>query len=242
MTITAIRSTGATAAFSASNSVNVSFGTLPVAGHGIAVFAWGSGATNTTGNSCTDNQGVGNVYTLIASAANTLAGLDEVAIWVCPAIGATSGTFTLTVKVATAFGATLAGAEEFSALVLPVDVTASSGSQATTTTPVSGTTAATAQADEVALIVLRTDTGQVAETISTPTNYTEVCHDLNDSGHDAGAADFRILSATGTQSASWTVGHTGSAGACIAVVKGAAGSTDPFPAGYYQHPRAYLRM
>lgn len=221
MTISAVRHSNG--AFTSGHIGTSSFGTLPTAGDAVVVVAWGEGSSSVTGLSCTDNQGVGNVYTQVGAKGTAT---YMCVVFCCPSIGATSGTFTVTVTLNSSINAMDVGAEEFTALTLPVDVTQSA--TGTSTAPATGTTAATAQADEVAVAVF-TDNGN-NETQTQPSGYSTILSDPNGTTQMNGAGVFKVLSATGTQSATWTASNAGWA-ATIACLKGAAGGGVPVVGG-----------
>lgn len=117
----------------------------------------------------------------------------------------------------------------------PVDVFASSAAQAATTSPVSGTTAATANAVELAIAALFTHFA-TGETFSSPTNSFTA-----DGVATAGASSFfapscglfyRVTAATGAQSMSATAGTSKPFGGLIVVFKdnGGGGGTAWFQA------------
>lgn len=88
----------------------------------------------------------------------------------------------------------------------------------TATSGNTGTTGTSTVADAVAVAVIAVDNGVNTSSLSTPaaTGYTSIAVEPNDSFHVPGEASYKILSATGTQSGSWT--WTNSSGFCAAVV------------------------
>lgn len=121
---------------------------------------------------------------------------------------ATGGATTVTVDYGTGFyiRSTIS---EFSGITTtsPLDVqTSNSG---TSSTPSSGTTGTTAQADELVLITLAVDTGPIVgglgiDAASGYTNMDVWQQDTADTFDYAGTShDYKIVAATGTQSGSW---------------------------------------
>lgn len=105
-----------------------------------------------------------------------------------------------------------------------LDVTASSSASAVTSGN-TGTTAATALADSVAIVVGGAEDGTGAVTnYSTPatTGYTTIYNSSSAAVHAAGDHSYKILSATGTQSGAWTWTTSAVFAAVIAVFKGVA--------------------
>ena len=78
-----------------SSTITYSFSTLPNAGSSILVGIAANGAAGISVTGVADNQGVGNVYTLVAKQVTSGTG-EDAELWWCRSIGATSGTFTLT--------------------------------------------------------------------------------------------------------------------------------------------------
>jgi hypothetical protein len=104
-----------------------------------------------------------------------------------------------------------------------LDVTATNGVSTTAqSSQTTGTTAATAQEDEVAISALMLSANNNYAPFTT-TNYTQITSG-GGSGELPGGIAYRILSATGTQSLTWTYNITSSAdtdhAAVIAVYKG----------------------
>ena len=101
------------------------------------------------------------------------------------------------------------------------DVTATDGNSSSGT-PSTGTTAATAQADEIAIATAGGYNAAAPSITATPSGYTDIANTAATDGF-LGMSAYKILSATGTQTASWTIDQTTSivCGA-IATIKAAA--------------------
>lgn len=183
------------------SSVAMTFGSLPSAGAMIIVtIEWGTagGQTTLAGFSIADNQGVGNSYTLQTPDA----GNDhKAAIYAAFNIGATSGTFTITVTTpANTYGWGKA-----------TEVTIGGGgaldkhheATGTSTTPDSGATAATTVADEIIFSAWGTaQNTSGSDGAGTNEGYTELFNGNAFSGEHGGGS-YKIVSATGAQQHTW---------------------------------------
>jgi len=201
----------------------VSFGSVPSAGDTIIVdvSAFNANASVTwppTG--VVDDQG--NTYAVaVAASDHNAVGYFADAIYYSTPIGATAGTFTVTAMPSVASAITMV-AVEYAGLASanPVDVTASNtGASANAS---SGTTAPTAQADELAVAVLGFTCNSGTCTVTIPAGYAVRLTEANSAWENVEAAD-AILSTIGTQSAAWTTGGAGNSPpdyvACIATFK-----------------------
>lgn len=125
--------------------------------------------------------------------------------FVCYAMNATGGATTVTVDYGTGFYVE-GSVVEFSGMVTTsaLDVQ-TSNSNAGSTTPTSGTTGTTSQANELVLVCVQVSTSSTNVGLDVPatTGYTNL-HVEQDSGSTIGhSSDYKIVSATGTQSAAW---------------------------------------
>lgn len=187
-----------------------SFGTLPTAGNAVAVpiACWnGTAACNAT--SVTDNQGVGNTYSLTCS--TDTAGKSEACVAICPAIGATSGTFTVTVNAAASTAFELI-ALEYTVPVSPAIVDVTEPGNAAAGTADTGVSASTANADEVSICAMSQSSSDTNINVTTPTGYTRRGVQQNANATIGFEASDKILSATGTQQCAWTHDTVGMGG------------------------------
>jgi len=87
-----------TAGTGTTSPVTTSFATLPIQGDPVFVEVFLDTGTALAVTGVTDNQGVGNVYTKVVAASDGSTGAySRSEIWWCQSIGATSGTFTVSV-------------------------------------------------------------------------------------------------------------------------------------------------
>lgn len=209
---------------SSSSAPTTSFGSLPAAGSLVYVHitSYQSSGTNPTITGVADNQGVGNSYSLVASQVTT-GGSDNYRheVWLCQNIGATSGTFTVTVS----FTATV------SSFITIVAVTG----QATTGQPHkqvngtgnSSTPSQTLPATTVAnCIILGGMTHNNGSPTITPdaTNLPTQLQEEEDNGStEAGNVAYRAVSATGAYTGSWALSSS-STWAVIVVALAEAGA------------------
>ena len=227
MTIAYRCDTGTVITNSSAANRTISFpGTKPSAGDLVIVGGAGSGM-GTTAPGITDNNGNGS-YTIDKFSAH--GGNNGDTLLASHANVATGATFTLTITVGTACYTAL-GAIAFSgaATSTPLDVltesTHASGSASSFSTDVSATTA---QADEVAIAVFSLANTITVSTI-TASGYTIPIVSVNGAASAVGAMGYQILSATGTQQATFVMGvasGAGTVGYCtiIAAYKGAVGT------------------
>ena len=105
------------------------------------------------------------------------------------------------------------------ALSSAVDVVATTGT-GTSTAPSTGTTAATAQADEIAFAVMH-HAYNGTDTITEPAGWTLIGEDQAGSTTVAGSVICKVLTATGTQNATWTSNRNAAYNAIMVTLKGA---------------------
>jgi hypothetical protein len=170
-----------------------------------------SGASTVT--SVTD--AAGNIYVQDAHIENGVS--TAASLWRAAGVAALTSGQLITVHLAAAANA--AGeASEWQGFLTPTPVDRTQTSTGASLTPTTGTTATTTQATEVAIAVLAflrfTLTGN-------PAGYTALTSALGGSGttQQTLAAAYLLLSATGTQSASWTSGNSGTYAALIVTYK-----------------------
>jgi hypothetical protein len=223
MSVTVPLNTGKARAAGVS-SLAVSFGSLPTAGDSIIVCA-GSEDDITLGLSSgkiTDNQS--GSYTLDRSDEGFYyPRYDAAGVWSDLNIAAPSGTFTITYTVSNG------GDNQADCLIgaIAVQSLATSGAldqvqsaNGTGQTAATGSTGATAQNDEIA-VACCTIRNTVTNTLTPPSGFTEIYNE-GDAGYTDGGAAYKILTATGAQSASWTMAGAGVTGwaAVIGTYKG----------------------
>lgn len=162
-----------------------------------------------------DNRG--NTWTTRV-AAQTGNGQSRIAI--CEALNVAGGATTITVTSSgTGDQYITADAVEVASLPAASAFDVSATNTGASTTPSTGTTAATAQADEIAFAVFGTES---SGGMATPTDYTNLDLNNDNSVYQPISACYRILTATGAQSASFTAGMVSWVGG-IATYKAAAG-------------------
>jgi hypothetical protein len=196
------------------------FGTDPVAGHSIIVWGGIAPLGGTGAPLVTDNRG--NTYTVLAgpyeSTPNALSFLAF-----CHGIGG-SGPLILQVHDS-ANTNTYQGwtAQEFDGLdVLGYDQTASQGNNTSVTNPSTSATATTTQADEIAFAALCCGAGPDLTSVAVGGSWTQRRERINSSSGSTGPSgedDSLDLTATGAQSASWTLGTASGYSALIVTFK-----------------------
>lgn len=198
---------------------NGSFPSLPAAGSTIMVMLSGANGTlDYAAGSVTDNQG-NPAYTQAVQSVRNSNGRS--AIFYAPNIGTPSGTFTITVNTpaGTWFGIWVATSFTGMAAV-PLDQTSSSSGSSTT--PTSGATPTTTQADEVLAAAMQIrvvlDTTLTVEALSPA--WVEEAEDPFASS-EAGEHDTRIVTAAAAMTANWTSTQSATWTAAIATFKGA---------------------
>ncbi|HET7619148.1 MAG TPA: hypothetical protein VFK20_11610, partial [Vicinamibacterales bacterium] len=198
-------------------SINIVFGSAVTVGHGVFVLVegFGSGLTFPT-NGCADNGG--NTYTRLVE---TNGGNIACAIYAC--FAATSSATTITVTPSTS-GFLVGGAEEWdpAGATFSLDQTATNADEDSVTNPTTGTTAATDTANEILLAVLALVGSQTS--IAAAANWTEVFEELTLDANP-GEGDSRLISATGTQSHTWTISSASGYRAAIATVRATSGGS-----------------
>jgi len=233
MAIAFVKSTGKFRATSNPDSVSGSFASLPAAGNAVTVQAWAydnAADLDLAAGGCTDNQS--NSYSRAVRGPVTQRGAAAdymvSAIYYDESIGTPGGTFTITVNPAGtgSFGAIVGVGIEWSGFAASsLDVTQTAGGQ--TGSPTTGTTAATAQNDELALAVMGCSDAANADvtyaSITVDGAHIERAEELDSDTYQAGEADSLILTTTGTQSATWTTVSPASSwySGCIATFKAA---------------------
>jgi hypothetical protein len=171
---------------------------------------------------CTDNQG--NTYTkAVASTDHGGSFLLGTVIWYTIA-GQSTGTFTVTAGVANTDDYIVMQAMEFYGLATSsvLDKTSSNFSATNTTSPSTGTTAATTVANEVGIAV-GVWNGNTTWTQNTAV-YWQWLYEPDASNWNATSGLVSFLIATGTQSHTWTLGTAHGFAAVLATFKGVASS------------------
>lgn len=201
-------------------SASGSFASLPAAGNCVMVPISINHDPSHANTSVTDNQS--NTYT---KQAQMLDNKNQADLFADFSIGSPSGTFTVTVSPAftsnnyiTFVLLEISGLQTTS--VLDQTATANIASPATSTTV--GPTGTTAQADELVVAVLSTETGDTNLNLTVPSGYTEIATEQNGNSLAGHQSAYKIVTATGTQSATWTHDGTANTGSLIATFKAAA--------------------
>lgn len=195
------------------DSITSSFAALPAAGNAIVVTCWAFSSNAFATGNVTDNQG--NTYTFIEERAN-VSGDARAATYYALNIGAPSGTFTVTLNMSGASDAMVVGSAEFSGVAVTGALDQHTTGQGTSAAPSTGTTASTSQADEVAVGTVEIGTNGP---YVTPSGWSQIIEEDDNSGIQGGESVYQILSAVGTPAATWSTGSVGWSG-CIATFKG----------------------
>ncbi len=214
------------------DSVSGSFSALPAAGNfigvGVSVF---SGSADLPTGCVTDNQGNGSYPRAVRGpvhAINTVSG-----IFYAENIGSPSGTFTITVDPSGTGNLIEFGAAEFSNMATSASLDKTQTNEGDSSTPTSGTTATTTQADELVLAVLATGNSSSALGIDLPSGFTNITINQDEASTVGHSFDYKIVSATGTQLADWgsVVVSNDPWSGCIATFKaaGGGGATVTYP-------------
>lgn len=172
------------------HTATISFASLPTNGHGIIIpFATGVAENPTLDPVIADNQG--NTFTKAISRTETSAG-QMAAIWYLPAVGATSGTYTVTFTWhALTNNYDLGGMQEASSGIT-IDTTAFTNTQVAGVTTITGS--ALAIADELVFCAYTEDSsGSGASTLSADVSYTNSFNEANSGAHIAGSGDFKAV-------------------------------------------------
>lgn len=203
------------------NSVSLIFGSNNTAGNFISVgaFWYTSDGTASAAGDVTDTR---NTYALDRSRIN---GTAHVGLWSTQNVGAGANTVVVNPPAADAYLECVA--TEFSGIATSSAFDVGADNAATSTTPTSGTTATTAQADALAIAAL-SHVGSAATGIDLPSGYTNLHLVQDNSTRQPGSVDYLILTATGTQSASWGTTASSPWAGAIVVYKAAAGGGSPF--------------
>lgn len=203
---------------------NGSFGTLPSAGNAIFVMSGGWHTTPYTVDTVTDNQS--NTYTEDKEKV-TGGGSGGIQIYSDIDIGTPSGTFTITVDPTQASSNYMVWlAVEFSGVADSAAVDLSESTSSATGDAALTTAGTTAQADELVLALAGVSNDDPNVNLTNPTTgYTELGAYQNSNAILGFHASYKIVSATGTQSATWTHDNTSQDGwaAIICTYKAAAG-------------------
>jgi hypothetical protein len=215
VSVARVSDTGKTLIDAGGSSFNLNALPTPAAGNSVTV-AIATTATSITG--VADNQGVGNTYTQVVTDFEAV-GNQSVFVFKCLSIGTPSGTFTITVTLASG-NYSLASAIQTSNLSA-VDQTGSH-KQTSGTTLAAATSSADTNADDLSLAVMTVNGTTAAQGISTPSGYNSLALENDDTLHIAGSIDYKILSATGTETVTWGIsaGYSATVGA-LATFKGA---------------------
>lgn len=222
--------TGKLVADNFTGTQNISFTTQPVTGDLVVAGGEFYGGGNTFTPTVTDNQG--NTYALDVSTDSTNGGSapffssNGAAIF-SKANANNAGTMTLSFGTGQPGSYLSVGAIAFSGVVTTaaLDVTQKANTNgANQSSQSTGTTAATSVADSVAITALGISNSGTLLTL-TVSGYTVPIAEVDGTTHAVGGMAYRILTATGAQSATWTYGQSSGGAAdkhaaVIAVYKG----------------------
>lgn len=199
------------------SSCSTSFASLPFGGSGI-VAAWScwNATADCNSTSVTDNQG--NSYTF--SCSTDTAGNSQACLAKAFSIGSPSGTFTVTVNAAASTAFEVVAME----YTFPSAADVTKSANAASGTADTGTSAATAQADELSICVMSQSSADTNINVTTPAGYTRRGVQQNANSTIGFEASDNVLSATGTQQCAWSHDTVGMAGwaAHLVTIKAAA--------------------
>ena len=203
------------------SSPSYSMPTLPTAGHGIIVGIQLGLSVAGTVTAVSDNQGVGNTYTKVVNEP-TVGGGSDVELWQCTAIGATSGTFTITAtNTGTLTGSNSSmGAMEVTGLGA-IDKTgvAQTNSVATLTATASG---ANANANDLVIGAISSNSTS-ASSFGAPTSAYSAWFNETVAGNYWVSFGYKIVSGIETSAATGTWGNAANACAFVATFTPTAG-------------------
>lgn len=182
-------------------TTTISFASLPTAGNSVVVYYTDTGGANPTLDpTMADNQGVGNSYVKAISGVDSAAG-QMAAIFRCDIIGATSGTFTVTVTHnAASNNYSLIGMQEIPGRIT-LDQTASNQAGATTTNTV--TTAALTSSSELACSCFTVNNSSANNSIAC-SGFTNAMVENNASIHISGSGDYQVETTSSAVSAAYS--------------------------------------
>lgn len=223
-------------AVDAAATASVSFGSLPAAGSQIVATASPVRIDSDTPLAITasDNQG-GTSYALAIESdepdgsGTTVS--EMAAVLYRENISAPSGTFTVTLDGGNGSTYWSVGIAEVTGIAASgsLDVIASNGADpaGADASPSTGTTGVTALADSIAFCAVGIATNSGTSGITAPSGFTNVNNHPDGTISQVGNGSYKVLSATGAQSAAWATipaaGGRNNWAACIAVFKGVSG-------------------
>jgi hypothetical protein len=213
--------------FSPSASWTTSFAVLPSSGNTIIVVITAWQSTPPTVNTITDNQGVGNSYGLPTNGHASDADGVSTYIYRCKSIGATSGTFTITVNWTGAISVygSIKAIEVSGLDTTNTDDVSSQSNLTGVTTKTQTNGSANASANDLAVGCITVDTGSVAVGLTDPpTGYSSIHVQQDGSTYIGGESAYKIVSALETSAAtwSWTSGGANAYASVLATFQGAA--------------------
>jgi hypothetical protein len=195
----------------------ISFASLPTAGHGVGIFLVDGVATNPTldPSNVADNQGVGNVYQKAKSGVDAAAG-QLAGLWYCESIGATSGTFTITITHAASSGNySIVGMIEANGAIqlsgTPTSTNQTAGTGFTLTCP------SFSGADALLLSAMTLDSSTGSNTIAC-SGFTSAMVEQDSTAHVAGSGDYKVVVAATNAVYSYAAGSTDAVGVMAAFI------------------------
>jgi hypothetical protein len=197
-------------------SIDNSFSSAPTEGNFVAVVVHTYGPVGSlAGSELTDNQG--NSYSVAVQKQSSSPGC---AVYYCPSIGPVSGTFTMTFTWDAFFNGWLA-AQEWSGMGLAPSCVTATNEGGTGTSITSGTTASVVPPSGGALVIACVSTvspsgAPTVETVSPA--WSTIASDGGSFFNPDGMSNDRVITASGTQSCSWTSASSGETWAAAIVV------------------------
>lgn len=153
-------------------------------------------------------------------------------IWLAQSVAGGTANVSVTFSTGSTDNYITLSAEEWDNFSASATDQTGTGGPTTSSSPSVTSGGATSQADEVAYAAWVNGVGGTVGTITKPGTYTETFQELDASTHEGGAAAYRVLTATGSQTATWTTSGSSPAlqwASCMATFKttGSGGATRP---------------
>jgi hypothetical protein len=232
-------------------TTNISFGSLPTAGHGVNLYLVDGVASNPTldPTSVVDNQGVSNLYQKAKSAVETSAG-QLAWLGYCESIGATSGTFTVTVTHASSSGNySILGMTEANGPIqlsgTPTSTNQTGGTGFTLTCP------AFSGSDALLTTAMTVDSSTGSNNIANSSSFASAMIEQDSTAHVVGSGDNKAVAASTNMVYTYAAGSTDAVGVMAAFIPKTVAATiqhvdymrrnhpgrGPYSKGAYRRPR-----
>ena len=183
-------------------SFTQTFASAPTPGNAVIV---GASTDAQVVTSVVDNQG----NTFLDAANTNTDGGNVASIWYIPALGAVTAPYTVTVTLAAAASSCASMHEVSGPLTFaPLDVSANKLEQDGSKTPSIGPTAATEQAGEIVFALITSGTGGLGQLVVNPAWGSNAATYSADATMNY-SLDYRITTASETETVQWTSGATG---------------------------------